>query len=83
VESAAVQVADLAVRLMAAAGPPRRAVAPMAAVLAQARVQAVAWAPVAEAQVLAEGRSLLAEARVEELAARAVELAVELAAASR
>jgi hypothetical protein len=52
----------------------------MAAVLAQARVQAVAWAPVAEAQVLAEGRSLLAEARVEELAARAVELAVELAA---
>jgi hypothetical protein len=38
----------------------------MAAVLAQV----VAWAPAAEAQVLAEGRSLLAEARAEELLVR-------------
>jgi len=59
-----------------AAVAPRLAAEPMAA--APAQVQVVEWAPAVEAQVLAEGRSLVA-ARVEEPVALAAVRVVEQA----
>jgi len=61
-----------------AAVAPRPAAEPMAA--APAQVQVVEWAPAVEAQVLAEGRSLVA-ARVEEPVALAAVRVVVLEAA--